>query len=52
MITARYGDYEHTFIIVTFESGRTTTVPCDPNNALYAKIIDMGIQIQPYEDDE
>lgn len=52
MITARYGDYEHTFIIVTFENGRTTTVPCDPNNALYAKIIDMGIQVQPYEDDE
>lgn len=49
MITARYGDAENTFIIVTFENGRTTEVPVDPNNALYAKIIDMGIEIQPYE---
>lgn len=48
MISARYGDSQSTFIIVTFENGRIAEVPCDSNNALYAKIIDMGIVIEPY----
>lgn len=47
-MTAKYGDTAKTFIVVTFENGRTTTVPCDPNNALYAKIIASGVKIQPY----